>query len=92
MDLDDDGWLDLLVTGYFKTSMLRWNDRGSFIDGTTSANVRTEENGMSSAAHDIDRGGRLDGIVTGIYHDCSSEPNGPFGHSGKFRNPFVLKT
>lgn len=86
-DLDGDGWLDLLVAGDGGTSRLFWNQgNGSFVDGTASAGVGTDENGTGSAVGDFDGDGRLDWFVSGIHHpedpcNTSELPCG-FGGSG----------
>ncbi len=67
-DLDRDGWSDLVVAGDFGTSRLFWNNRdGTFTDGTESAGVGGDENGMGSAVGDYDGDGDLDWFVTSIY-------------------------
>ena len=66
-DLDDDGWLDLLITGDFCTSRLLRNEGGnSFVDQTEQSSVGTAENAMGSVVEDLDGDGQLDWFVTSI--------------------------
>ncbi|MFT4538619.1 MAG: hypothetical protein ACI835_001055 [Planctomycetota bacterium] len=67
-DLDDDGWPDLAIAGDFLTSRLFWNDgNGAFNDGTLSAGVGTDENGMGATVADFNGDGLLDWFVTSIF-------------------------
>ncbi len=67
-DLDGDGWPDLVVAADFGSSRLYWNDGdGSFTNGTTSAGVGSDENGMGSTFGDFDADGDLDWFVTSIF-------------------------
>jgi hypothetical protein len=91
VDVDDDGWEDLVIAADFGTSRLFWNDGdGTFTDGTALAGVGTDENGMGSALGDYDGDGDLDWFVTSI-HDpaqtCETE-NCNWGYSGNrlYRN------
>jgi hypothetical protein len=69
VDLDEDGWLDLAITGDFETSRLFWNrGDGTFENGTVSAGVGTAENAMGSAFGDFDGDGDLDWFVTSIWN------------------------
>lgn len=66
-DLDDDGWPDLPLVADFERSQLFWNNGdGSFTDGTETAGVSIEENGMGTAIADVNRDGQLDWFVTSI--------------------------
>lgn len=68
VDLDDDGWPELVLTNDFGTSRLYWNDGlGGFHDGTELAGVGTDDNGMGSTFGDIDGDGDLDWFVTSIF-------------------------
>jgi hypothetical protein len=74
-DFDDDGWPDLAIAGDFHTSRLFWNQGdGTFLDGTTSAGVGTDENGMGATVGDFDGDGRLDWFIASIY-----DPTNPCG-------------
>ncbi len=67
-DLDRDGWPDLIITSDYRTSRLFWNNGdGTFSDGTVSAGVGQEENGMGSTVGDMDGDGDLDWFVTSIW-------------------------
>jgi hypothetical protein len=47
LDLDGDGWQDLMVTSDGGTSRLYWNNGdGTFLDGTEAANVGIDEFGI----------------------------------------------
>ena len=76
VDLDGDGWLDLVVTGDFQTSRVYHNDgTGHFVNVTTS--VISDQNGMGSAIGDYDGDGTLDWFVSSIW-----DPNGPPTNGG----------
>ncbi len=84
-DLDVDGAVDLAVTADFGMSRVLWNDgSGRFVDGTVSAGMGTDENGMGSATGDIDRDGLPDRIVTSVYDARGSAiaRGGTWGASG----------
>lgn len=67
VDVDGDGWEDLLVAGDFCTSALFRNDRGErFTDITAEAGVGTDENAMGSVVRDVNGDGLPDWFVTGI--------------------------
>ena len=66
-DIDNDGWLELLIASEFGQSRLFWNNGdGTFTDGTVAAGVGTDENGMGHAVADFDGDGLLDWFVTSI--------------------------
>jgi hypothetical protein len=80
VDLDDDGWPELVITADFGEPRLFWNaGDGSFVDGTDVAGVADEGNAMGTAFGDYDGDGRLDWFVSAIaeahpegcsVHDC----------------------
>jgi hypothetical protein len=75
-DLDGDDWPDLVVVSDFGCSRLFWNEGdGTFLDGTSAANVGIDENGMGSTFGDFDLDGDLDWFVTAI-----SRPDEPPGN------------
>jgi enediyne biosynthesis protein E4 len=78
VDIDHDGWPDLLVAGDFGASrVLRNQTDGTFADVTDGA-VITDENGMGAAIGDYDGDGDLDWFVSSIW-----DPNGIVeGHWG----------
>jgi hypothetical protein len=86
VDVDDDGWDDLLITGDFCTSRLFRNDGGvRFTDVTAAAGVGSDENGMGSVITDFDGDGRPDWFVTSIGpvgDDPAPLQLGGFGSSG----------
>lgn len=66
-DMDSDGYPDLLLANDFGTSRLFWNNGdGTFADGTDSAQVGTDDNGMGSTVGDYDGDGDLDWYVTSV--------------------------
>ena len=67
VDMDGDGWLDLLLASDFDCSRLFWNQGdGSFLDTTLASGVGTDENGMGASVGDFDRDGDLDWFVASI--------------------------
>ena len=67
-DLDNDGLPDLTMANDFTESRLFWNNGdGTFTDGTASAGVGTDHNGMGSAIADVNGDGLLDWFVTAIW-------------------------
>ena len=81
-DLNNDGHLDLAVTGDFGTSRLFWNNGdGTFTDGTVAAGVGTDENGMGATIADFNGDGQLDWFVTSIY-DTNADVKLNWGETG----------
>ncbi|HMB71641.1 MAG TPA: FG-GAP-like repeat-containing protein, partial [bacterium] len=65
-DLDDDGWMDMLVASDYETSHVFMNDGdGTFTDATDHAVIK-DDNGMGAAVADYDRDGDLDWFVSSI--------------------------
>ncbi len=61
VDLDDDGWLDLAITGDFGSSVIFFNRGGVFAaEASAEAGTGREENGMGSTFADVDCDGMLD--------------------------------
>lgn len=88
-DMDNDGWPDLAIASDFSTSRLFFNNGdGTFTDGTTSAGVGTDENGMGSAIGDFDGDGLMDWFVTSIYDPANACPTCNWGATGNrlYRN------
>ena len=78
VDLDNDGWQDLVVVADFGRTRLFWNDGdGTFTDGTVAARVGSDQNGMGLTFGDYDADGDLDWFVTSIFDPndtCASRP------------------
>ncbi len=85
-DIDDDGWLDLLIAADFGTTCVLHNNGDGTYSNVTSP-VITDENGMGSTVADYDNDGDLDWFVSSIYNTVP-EPNGWWGVSGNrlYRN------
>jgi len=62
-DYDNDGYLDLFVTGFGTTTLLHNNGNGTFTDSTMQAGVASEGWTTSAAFVDFDRDGFLDLFV-----------------------------
>jgi cysteine-rich repeat protein len=71
VDVDADGWLDLLVAADFGTSRIYRNDRDGTFSDLTDRTVVTDGNGMGAAVGDYDEDGDFDWFVTSIW-----DPNG----------------
>ncbi len=79
-DVDDDGWVDLLVTHDWGPVKLFRNDQGKLRDRTTDAGLAEHRgwwNGI--AAGDVDHDGDIDYLVTNFglnikYHASSAHP------------------
>ena len=87
VDLDGDGWQELIVTAdHGGSRVFRNAGDGTFEDITAGSGMATEENGMGSAFGDIDGDGDLDAFITSIY-DASGKCE-EWGCSGNrlFRN------
>lgn len=63
-DYDNDGWPDMLVTGYQGTVLYRNNGDGTFAEVTANAGVRDPEWSTSAAWSDLNGDGWLDLYVT----------------------------
>jgi hypothetical protein len=82
-DIDNDGWIDLYVTGFGRNQMLRNNGNGTFSDITSSSGTGDPSSwGVSAAFFDYDRDGLLD-LFVGNYLSYTLQTHVPcFGPSG----------
>jgi len=62
-DVNNDGWVDLLVTGYGRVWLFRNNGNGTFTEVSAGAGLNNPHWGVSAAFVDFDRDGWLDVLV-----------------------------
>ena len=63
-DIDNDGWIDLYLTGFRRNQMFRNNGNGTFSDVSTATGTDSPTTwGVSAAFADVDRDGWLDLFV-----------------------------
>ena len=90
VDLDGDGWQDLVVASDFGTVRMFWNDGdGTFTEGTADTPFASVSNAMGSTFGDVDGDGDLDWYTTSIgFLDVCEPPGCVSEHSGSklFRN------
>ncbi|NBS26397.1 MAG: CRTAC1 family protein [Gammaproteobacteria bacterium] len=79
-DINNDSWLDLLVSGDYGSSQVFTSNQDGTFELVTSA-VITDENGMGGAVGDYDNDGDLDWFVTSIY-DFRTGIEFPWGITG----------
>lgn len=65
-DWDNDGFVDLLLTGYNTVALFHNNGDGTFTDVTEKAGIRFPRWATSAAFADVDRDGKLD-LYIGAY-------------------------
>jgi hypothetical protein len=65
-DLDNDGWPDVLITGYRRQVLLRNRSGRRFIDVTAESGIVSETWGTSASFFDADRDGLVD-LLLGSY-------------------------
>jgi hypothetical protein len=83
IDLDGDDYPELAIASDFHTSRLFWNNGdGTFQDGTLSAGVGTDQNGMGAAFGDFDDDGDLDWFVTSISGTSGKDGNRLYRYDG----------
>ena len=86
LDLDFDGWPELLAVSDGGTSRLFWNNRdGTFTDGTREAGVGTDQYGMGMAVGDFDADGDFDWFITSIHGHNGGDGNRLFRYDGNRR-------
>ncbi len=73
VDMDGDGWPELLLVADFKTSRyFRNNGDGTFTNLTTVSGTGIDDNGMGQVVADLDGDGRPDWFVTSIWQPGGS--------------------
>jgi hypothetical protein len=95
-DFDNDGYEDLLVTGYGKTILYRNNGNGTFTDVTAKAGIKVDGWAISSTWLDYDRDGCVDLFVGRYvkfdpkYHNYYAADNypGPLDYEGETNRLF----
>jgi enediyne biosynthesis protein E4 len=65
LDVDGDGWLDVLLVGQQRCALYRNDHDGTFTDVTRRAGLTAEGTWMGCAAGDIDDDGRVDLFLCG---------------------------
>ena len=74
VDMDGDGWNELLWAADFQTSKyLKNNTDGTFSDITAASGTGLDENGMGNTVGDFNNDGLLDWYVTSIFSDAPTE-------------------
>jgi hypothetical protein len=95
-DYDNDGFEDLLVTGYGKTLLYHNNGNGTFTDVTAKAGIKVDGWAISSTWLDYDRDGCVDLFVGRYvkfdpkYHNYYAADNypGPLDYAGETNRLF----
>jgi len=95
-DYDNDGYEDLLVTGYGKTILYHNNGNGTFTDVTAKAGIKVDGWAISSTWLDYDRDGCVDLFVGRYvkfdpkYHNYYAADNypGPLDYEGETNKLF----
>lgn len=67
LDYDNDGWQDLFLLRFGRTSLFRNEGDGTFEEVTDKAGVRRHMNSLAAAAFDYDRDGDLDLYIAGYF-------------------------
>ncbi len=82
-DIDNDGWVDLYLTGFGRSQMFHNNGDGTFTDVTSASGTGDSASWSVSATFvDFDRDGLLD-LFVGNYLDYTLQTHTPcFGPSG----------
>ena len=85
-DYDNDGWIDLYITGLGPNALFR-NRQGTFTDVTRTARVGTSLWSTGCAFADLDKDGDLDLFVTN-YVDVRLKPDSTTKPDATVHNPF----
>jgi hypothetical protein len=77
LDVDGDGWLDILLVGQRRLALYRNNANGAFTDITQQSGLTATGQWMGCAAGDWDNDGRVDLFVAGyrssrLYHNLGA--------------------
>jgi hypothetical protein len=65
-DFDNDGWLDLFVTGPYRNYLYLNDGQGSFRDTSEQAGLGLSENGVAPVAFDYDNDGDQDLFISAV--------------------------
>ncbi|NNE44336.1 MAG: CRTAC1 family protein [Gemmatimonadetes bacterium] len=79
-DVNNDGWMDILLASDFRTSRIYHNNGDGTFTNVTDPLVITDQNGMGGTIADYDKDGDLDWYVTSIL-------GGQFGGNRMYNNP-----
>jgi len=80
VDINNDNWVDLLLTSDFSSSKYFTNDNTGFMIQNLEPGI-TDENGMGAAVGDYDNDGDFDWFVTSIF-DQDGNAEGNWGITG----------
>ncbi len=86
-DINNDNWVDLLLTSDFSSSQYFINDTSGNLLKVQTDSI-TDENGMGAAVGDYDNDGDLDWFVTAIYDEDGTVEPQHWGETGNrlFKN------
>ncbi len=81
-DIDNDGFPDLMVTGYNSVGLFKNQGDGTFVEVTTTAGIICDQWTATAAFGDLDQDGDLDLYVTGYADVPASAPTPVCEESG----------